>query len=137
MNKSKFFCNVYIAQIEGVILGLDFMLFHKANVDLANHKIRINDDSYGAKYRSDHGEAFQVSRVVVSKRTVVPPQPTVHEPCKLEHAINSLFAFQPKRSSTRALLPNAVYMSCHGVCSLPVINDTDCYLTLKERLNGR
>ena len=108
------------------------MLFHKANVDLSNHEIRINGVSYGAKYRSDHGEAFQVSRVAVSKRTVVPPQTTVHVPCKLEHPINSLFAFQPKRSSTRALLPNAVYMSGQGVCSLPVINDTGCYLTLKK-----
>ena len=74
LGKSEFFWDVYIAPIEEeVILGLDFMLFHKANVDLANYQIRIHGVSYGAKYRNDHGEAFQFSRVAVSKRTVVPP----------------------------------------------------------------
>ena len=56
---STFYWDVYVAPIEeDAILGLDFLMYHKAKVDLANHELCINGISHGAKQRCDNSETF-------------------------------------------------------------------------------
>ena len=130
---STFYWDVYVAPIEeDAILGLDFLMYHKVKVDLANHELCINGISHGAKQRCDNTETFKVSRIAVAKRTVVPPQTTVHVSCELEHPMDSAFSFQPKRTSTTALMPHVVLNNGSTTCALPITTDTDRYLNIKK-----
>ena len=133
LGKEKFQWDVYVAPVEeDVILGLDFLMYHKANVDLANNEVCINGIPYGAKLRSEEGGSYKVSRISVHKRTVVPPQSAAHIKCKLEFPIDSEFAFQPNRKPNSVLLPHMVHDQSAESCTIVAINDTNKYITLKK-----
>ena len=116
---STFYWDVYVAPIEeDAILGLDFLMYHKAKVDLANHELCINGISHGAKQRCDNTETFKVSRIAVAKRTVVPPQTTVQPPasedplCRLRTAnrcnSSSASRMETSRRPTRSSIATCV-----------------------------
>ena len=46
--------------------------------------------------------------------------------------MDSAFSFQPKRTSTAALMPHVVLNNGSTTCALPITNDTDRYLTIKK-----
>lgn len=133
IGESTFKWDVLIAPIEeDAILGLDFLLYYKGKVDLVHNEISIDDKVYGVKVRNDGGQDFHVSRVKVSRRTVIPPQTAMQIKCSLENPVPAEAIFQPKRSATSVLLPNMVHTCRDQECTIVATNDSDRYVTLKK-----
>ena len=90
--------NVYIAPIsDNVILGLDFMLHHKVKLDLEFNTVSIGSQVIPATLkRNVNGDTYQVSRVLLGRNTVVPPNSVVQVTGNLEHPMDGNYMVQPK-----------------------------------------
>ena len=124
--------DIYIAPIsDDFILGLDFMLQHKAVVDLEKNTFTVNHQSIPAKLkRNQDGENFQVSRVFLTKKTVVPPNSVVIANTKFDHALTKPYILEPKEKHG-ILIPQIIGKEGSGgvIC---LLNDTDNFVTIQN-----
>ena len=112
---------------EECILGLDILKPLGCVIDLCNDRIIINDEVIPATI--DHELATQVSRVVIAKRTVLPPNSAGYINVKLESPIDSPYIVEPL--PVKHALVSSVYGSGTSI-NMKVINDSDTYVTFKK-----
>ena len=93
IDKKSYPWTIYESEIhEDFILGLDFLLFHKATIDLENNIVSINQSIVPAILRKEKNElCYQVSRINCAKRSVVPPLTAMVIRCKMENPIRGEF----------------------------------------------
>jgi hypothetical protein len=124
--------DVYIAPInDDFILGLDFMIQHKSVVDLENNTFSIDNKSIPAILkRNQEGTNYQISRLFLARRIVVPPNSVVLTKTKFEHAFDKPYILQPK-GKHKVIIPQIIDNEGLGsvVC---LVNDTNHYATLKK-----
>ena len=112
---------------ETFILGMDLLKPLGSIIDLCNDAILINDEVIPAII--DEGLATQVSRVVIAKRTVVPPNSIGYIKVKLESPIQETYVVEPIPIKHALISP--VYGDGVSV-NLKVINDSDIYITFRK-----
>jgi hypothetical protein len=124
--------DIYIAPItDDCILGLDFMIQHKAVVDLENNTFSMNNCTIPALLKKNQkGENYQVSRVYLANKIVVPPNSVVFAKTKFDHTMEQPYILQPRGEHT-ILIPQIIGKEGPDgmVC---LVNDTNHYATLKK-----
>lgn len=124
---------LHVANIsDPFILGLDFMREKGCEVNMKTDTVTIGKESIASTLqRNAHGEDFQVSRVVLGRRTVVAPhtmKPTLAHmaPIRCQD-----FVLNPDPDHKGLVIPYGVVQ---GGSTVPVFlrNDTDRYITLKK-----
>ena len=69
-----FIWDIYVAPIDDdFILGLDFLHYHSAKLDLSSGSLTIKELINFRFMRNNEGTDYSVSRVWLNKRVVVPP----------------------------------------------------------------
>ena len=124
--------DVYLAPVaEDFILGLDFLLQNHCTVDLSSCEITIGSKKIGAKVKRDNGQIYRVSRIMMSKKTVVPPQTSMNVSCALENPMDNDYLFSPYMSKQPVVFSESLHAS-NPQCHTRVFNHTDKYITLKK-----
>ena len=119
--------------VEPMIIGLDFLTYHRGRVDLTNHSITLRDERVDAQLkRSSTGETMQVSRVVVAKRLVVGPNTIAHVKVGFAGPVGNEkdFCLEPTDSHRGALVARAVVSGEADI--LRILNPTRQYVTFKK-----
>ena len=126
--------DIYIAPIsDDFILGLDFMAKHKAVVDLEGNNFVVNQQSIPATLkRNGDGVSFQVSRVFLLRKTVVPPNTVVFAETRFDGTFLRPYIFMPK-GQHGVLIPQIIGKegSIGMVC---LVNDSDHFVTLANHI---
>ena len=133
---STFYCwEVIAAPIkEAMIIGLDFLSYHHCQVDLYNNSLLLRGEKIDATLkRSGDANTMQVSRVVVSKRAVIPPNTLAH--VRVEHSVpvspDKEFCVEPSTTTKGLFVSKALV---YGDFSLvQVLNDTQRFVTFKKK----
>ena len=129
--------DVYVAPInDNVLLGLDILRHLRAEVNLNLNTITVNNlvvPSHRAR-ENEKQEAYRVSRVFVSKRTVIPPATIAHVRCRLENNIASDFVVSSSAQNGKpVLVPNTLVRGGpRSTFVLRVINDSPTFRTVKK-----
>ena len=125
--------DVYIAPIsDDFILGLDFMVQHKAVVDLENNLFTLNRQSIPARLkRNKEGQSYQVSRVFLVKKTVVPPNTVVYAKTRFDCAFDTSYILQPKGRLDISIPQIIGGKGSNGMVCL--VNASDHYVTLNNQ----
>lgn len=79
---------VYVAPIkDDMLLGLDFLYQQKTIIDLNDGKLDISQECITMSTCSNGSgnELFQISNVIISNNTIIPPCSAVQLPCSLQH----------------------------------------------------
>ena len=129
--------NIYIAPInDAVILGLDLLRHLRAEVNLHLNTVTVNNRIISSRSARDgeQQEAYRVSRVLVAKRTVVPPGTMAHVRCKLENTMDDDFLVSSSKQVAKpVMVPNTLCRTDNkGVFIMRVLNDTPFYKTVKK-----
>ena len=133
IKEDKVTWNVYVADIcEDFILGLDFLLHFGTTIDFRDYTLLFKNNIIPVQLCKTDKEEYQVSRVLVSRRYVVPPETALRIICRLESPINNMYTFQPNRKYTKVLFPNTVHSPGGAFFDLVVLNDSVRYVTLKK-----
>ena len=127
--------NVYVAPItDDFILGLDFMVMHKAVVDLEHNTFAIDHHQISAILKKNKsGETYQVSRVFLKNSVVIPPYSVALAESQLDNLLDDTYLLQP-RGKQKTLVPYSVLKpqpNQKGMVCL--VNDTNSQVTLKEK----
>lgn len=124
---------VYVAPIkDNMHLGLDFLYQQKNIIDLNDGKLDIGQERITMSTCSnDSGnELFQISNVIISNSTIIPPCSAVQLQCSLSTTLGN-YVVEPWDSGMKFILPR----SLHSKGSKPIIclvNVSDKHLKLKQ-----
>ena len=130
--------DVIVADItDGVILGLDFLLFYKAIVDLDMNCLLLNNEKIPAYIQqNEFGLKFGVNRVYIKHHLVVPPKTMVTSKCVIDGDLEGEVCISPFTESNKGLMIPHMLLSVipeERVISITVRNHTDKYITLKKK----
>lgn len=121
---------VYVAPIkDDMLLGLNFMMTYGVVLDLKNHTLSVEGEQLDLA-SGPKGIIPVVSKVVVTKRTVVPPHSVVHVPAQLEREMKQ-YVIEPCNENLPILIPRCLYNNQNKpvVC---LVNASDRYFTIKS-----
>ncbi|VDI34907.1 Hypothetical predicted protein [Mytilus galloprovincialis] len=122
--------DVYVAPIDDdMLLGLNFMVAYSVTVDLEKLTFNIG----GEMLEMSPGPRRSipvVSKVVIGKRTVVPPHSVVHVQAKLENQLER-YIIEPCDEHLPILIPRCLYNN-QDKPSICLVNASDRYYTLKK-----
>ena len=122
--------DVYVAPIDDdMLLGLNFMEAYSVTVDLEKLTFNIG----GEMLEMSPGPRRSipvVSKVVIGKRTVVPPHSVVHVQAKLENQLER-YIIEPCDEHLPILIPRCLYNN-QDKPSICLVNASDRYYTLKK-----
>ena len=124
--------NVYIAPIlDPVILGLDFLVKHKAILDVGNNTLTIDHNTIHATLKRNGDKEYAVSRVFLEHNITVPPNSVVIAQGWFERPLHGDYILQPKGCSI-VLIPSII---CHAKDNNPIclVNDTDNFINLRKK----
>ena len=134
LGNSKFTWDVFVTSMtDQFILGLDFLNHHGGQVDLRTNTVTINGEDLGAQLKKGPEGDVKVSRVFLTKRTVVPPNSIVHAMVKFDKtADTSLEYYLESTKKNKGLLIS------HALVTAPktpirILNDSNMFVTLRKR----
>ena len=128
--------DIYIAEMGDLcLLGLDFLHHHSINIKLSSHSIEIKGEEIFASLVKTPETSIKISRVILKKCTVVPPNSIKVITGKSEHNMDGDVILQPINKHDRVLMPrSAVHVNDKEV-PIQMTNPTDNFVTLKKGYN--
>lgn len=134
VEKKEYPWRIYEADIqEQFILGLDFLQYHRAVIDLDKNIVRINESNVPAILRGDkEGPVYQVSRVKISKKTVIPPHSAGKVKCELSNQVPGLILCEVDEQYQGCLDETTLHQPKEDKIDLIYYNQTDRFITLKK-----
>jgi hypothetical protein len=126
--------NVYVAPIsDDLILGLDFMYQHKMQIDLYKGNITLCGKEIPLqKMKQDGGKKFNISKVVLQKRTTVPPEAMLQVVVSLPHvSAAKTYSISPSVLKNGLMIPYTLVKGNNEVV-LPITNVSQGFVTLKK-----
>ena len=128
--------DVYVAEMGDLcLLGLDFLHHHGVNIKLNSHSIGIKGEEIFASLVKTLETSIQVSRVMLKKLTVVPPNSIKITTGKSEHNMDGNVILQPINKHDRILMPQSVVQVNDKEVPIQLTNPTDNFITLKKGYN--
>ncbi|VDI80332.1 Hypothetical predicted protein [Mytilus galloprovincialis] len=122
--------DVYVAPIDDdMLLGLNFMVAYGVTVDLEKLTFNIGGEMLEMSPGPKRSIPV-VSKVVIGKRTVVPPHSVVHVQAKLENQLER-YIIEPCDEHLPILIPRCLYNN-QDKPSICLVNASDRYYTLKK-----
>lgn len=116
---------IYVAPIQDdMLLGLDLLRKHCAEIDLQAGTIRIDNEVVNMELSGSRA----ISKVVVARRTIVPPNSVGLVPCQTSTKV-SQFMFKP-RSDLQVLVPRSVHKGTSHMV-ICAVNTTDKNVVFK------
>ncbi|MEW8548561.1 MAG: retropepsin-like aspartic protease [Candidatus Thiodiazotropha sp.] len=98
---------IYVAPIEDdMLLGIDFLEKHKADIDICERQLKLDGITLPMQLSSD-GKPPKVARVILNKRTVVPPNSVVKVKGFTEMG-DQPYTIEPDHES-KVLIPRTLY----------------------------
>ena len=131
IGERSFRLDMYIAPItDPFILGLDFLLQHECKVDFHRCTIEIGGDVVSAALIRNGQETFQVAKVTLVKKVVVPPNTIRFAVCAATMEADQEYVVTSVGEHCGLLIPAMLVQGREKlVCS--VLNPTDRFLHLK------
>ena len=133
IGEQTFNWDIYVAPItDEFILGLDFMVKYNAVVDLSNNTFSLDGKTISAVLKKNgKGEQYQVSRVFLKRKVVIPPNSVVRAVARFDHKFTTPYILQAK-GKQRVLIPQSIGSEGEeGIVCL--VNDTDHFVRLKKK----
>jgi hypothetical protein len=133
----KYTWDVFVAPIsDSMLLGLDFLVQHRAAVDLDTSTVRIGNTELQGTLQDDRKESkLEVSRVTIARHTVIPPNTIRRVKVKPEQKLDCQveFLIEPTDLSDDIVMA-ATMVTGSGYDSVPafILNSTDKFITLKK-----
>jgi predicted aspartyl protease len=88
IGKKTYSESMYVAPIEDdMLLGLDFLLKHQANVNLGSQRLEIGNEKLSLRVGKNN--SVRVKRITVNKKTVVPAFSVLRMPCQMDSELQS------------------------------------------------
>ena len=125
--------DIYIAEMGDLcLLGLDFLHHHSVDIKLSFHSIEIKGEEIFASLVKTPETSIKISRVMLKKRTLVPPNSIKVVTGKSEHNLDGDVILQPINKHDCVLMPrSAVHVNDKEV-HIQMTNPTDNFVTLKK-----
>ena len=128
--------DVYVAEMGDLcLLGLDFLHHHGVNIKLSSHSIGIKGEEIFASLVKTPETSIKVSRVMLKKCTVVPPNSIKIVTGKSEHNMDGNVILQPINRHDHILMPHSVVQVNDKEVPIQLTNPTDNFITLKKGYN--
>lgn len=124
---------IAIPMSEEVILGLDFLKYHRGEVNLADNTITLNGELIDALLkRSTLGHTMQVSRIMVSERQAIPPNSVAHVRINFSVPVpqDKIFCAEATQKAQDIVVARAVLTSATTI--MRIINDSERQVILKK-----
>ena len=134
IGEGEYSWTVYEAPIkEDCIIGLDFLKYQKAKINLENNTVSISDSVVPAVLRQEKNELpYQVSRLLCAKRTVIPPNTAKFMECRLENPIEGEYICETDEKFSLLVDEATLHKNTSFRPVLQFRNYTDKYLTVKK-----
>ena len=131
---------MYVAPItDPMILGLDFLMKHNFVIDLGKNEIRSKNNTIPISLvKENDSNEYQVRRVVMKTKTVIPPHTVVRTKVKLTGTAdeNTTFAINPNHRNPKIMIPNTLVKG-EKEAWINLMNPTDNYQHFnKDKLIG-
>ena len=129
LGQQVFHERLYVAPGDEMLLGHDLLRRCKALLDLHSDCLVVNGESIPL-VTSSNNKTSVISRVTISKRTVIPPNSAVRLKCNISEKLKEFF-FEPVENNLGLLVPSIVCSANENpiVC---FVNPTEKYRTLKK-----
>ena len=128
--------DVYIGEMGDLcLLVLDFLHHHGIDIKLSSHSIGIKGEEIFALLVKTPETSIKVSRVMLKKCTVVPPNSIKIITGKSEHNIYGNVILQPINRHDHILMPCSVVQVNDKEVPIQLTNPTDNFVTLKKGYN--
>ena len=114
------------------LLGLDFLHHHGVDIKLSLHSIGIKGEEIFASLVKTPETSIQVSRVMLKKCTVLPPNSIKIVTGKSEHNMDGNVILQPINRHDCVLMPQSVVQVNDKEVPIQLTNPTDNFITLKK-----
>ena len=120
IGKKTYSESMYVAPIEDdMLLGLDFLLKHQANVNLGSQSLEIGNEKLSLRVGKNN--SVRVKRITVNKKIVVPAFSVLRIPCKMDSELQSDYIvepflerlFAPKTLQKALSKPIMVFVNCN------------------------
>lgn len=125
--------DIHVAPIQDdLILGLDFLRAKGCTLDLQQDVVRVSGTEIPATVkRNADGELFQISRILVARKVVVPPNTEKRVMVRMSHHTKDVYAVSPEPDNHGLLMPN---MIVDGADRIPVLlrNNTEHFISLRK-----
>ena len=132
LNGKNYTWDIFVAPIhDDFILGIDFMFRFGAKIDLKNGLFSIGKDVQYMHIIRNGDKPFEVSRVWVPRKIVIPPNTVQLVNVKTSLDSNSNFAVSPTNKNKGLMLPNLLVKGKRDVI-VQLMNITDQYISLKK-----
>ena len=129
--------DVIVAPIsDNVILGLDFLLFNRAVVDLDLNMLMINGQAIPSYIQmNEQGQEMQINRVFLKNKVVVPPDTMVAAKCTVDGGLTGEVCMTPFSEGSKSLLvPHSFnYIGEGRELVITIRNHSDRYISLKKK----
>ena len=124
--------NVIVAPIsDSVLLGADFLKTYGAIIHMSENKVVIDgNDVAASKMRNDSGEYINVCRVLVAKRTTIPPHSVKYVPVSLSNQEPVIYVVEPVGDNVGLLMGSGL-LDNNQPSLITFINDSSLFRTLK------
>ena len=117
------------------LLGLDFLHHHGVDIKLSLHSIGIKGEEIFASLVKTPETSIKVSRVMLKKCTVVPPNSIQIVTGNSEHNMDGNVILQPINRHDHVLMPHSVVQVNDKEVTIQLTNPTDNFVTLKKGYN--
>ena len=132
----KYYWDVVEADIgDSFIIGIDFLKSVKCKIDLDGNNLELaNGDRIPATMkRNTDSDAVHVSRVLLHRKTTIPPKSMKLVRATLESPANVPFLLEPKESSSLFAVP--VMVEGNGPLKVCLVNLGEELISLKRKQN--
>jgi hypothetical protein len=126
--------DVIVAPItDKCILGLDFLKAHNCSLDLEDNSLRIGNKLVAASLiRNTSGTECRVSKVVLERRTKIPPNSIKIITGRFTDPADTDFVVQPVCTCQGHFMAASLVKGGNGQAPLVVVNDSHHFVTLKR-----
>ena len=131
IGKRSYRMNMYVAPIsDQLILGLDFLLQHKCRIDFDKCTVDVGEDVISATLVKNNEEKHKVSRVTLTRKTVVPPNSVRMTKCFSMLDNNQDYVITSVGDHHGLLIPSMLVQG-QSKLSCSILNPTDKFIHLK------
>ena len=118
------------------ILGFDFLKTYGAKLDLEAGTLRLNDSVIPALAGiNNSGETFSISRVITTRKTVIPSNTAVRIQAKIAPPVTGSVIIQPIEKKSSLLMPK-ILVQGDSTCIVTFLNILTTSTLLKRSLYG-
>ena len=138
IDKKSYSWTIYESEIqEDFIIGLDFLLYHKAKLYLESNAVSINRSVVPAILRREKNElSYQVSRINCAKRSVIPPYTAKVIKCEMKNPIIGEFPCEVDKKFEGVIDEATLHNTKDEIVTLVYRNNSNKYVTLKKNEAG-